>query len=535
MNRKLYYNGQILTMDDRYHSPEAVLTENGRIMALGRTEELKTIGRDAEQVDLAGAAMLPGFIDGHSHLTAAAYQLLMVNVNPSPTGRCNSVEELVEEGIRALAQTHLEDGQWFMGMGYDNSVYPDGKHPTREDLDKISRDIPVSMMHVSGHLCVVNTKAMELLGYGGSGYEVPEGGVVQPDGLLKEQAFLAPHKQKLMQGPGPDQVLKAVGRASRLYASYGITTAQDGRTTRSDYELLKAAGAAGLLKNDVISYMAVDCAKEFLPRQYPALNGYMNHYRPAGCKIYLDGSPQGKTAWLSQPYLVPPDGQNEEYRGFPVMESEDVFQVMETCIRNHWQINVHANGDEAIEQMIRCYTKALKAVEHPEKLRPVVIHCQTVREDQLDRLKGIGMLPSFFLDHVYYWGDYHFESVLGPERAERISPAASAVKRSMSFTLHQDSPVVPPNILFSIHNAVNRKTKNGMVLGEEQRVPVIEALKAATVYAAYQIFEEENKGSITPGKLADFVILDQNPLKADKETLKDIKVLRTIKEGEDIL
>lgn len=163
-----------------------------------------------------------------------------------------------------------------------------------------------------------------------------------------------------------------------------------------------------------------------------------------------------------------------------------------------------------------------------------MVHAQTVREGQLDRMKEIGMIATFFLDHVYYWGDWHYESVLGPERAERISPLRSAINRGMNFTMHQDSPVVNPNALFAVHNAVNRITKNGRLLGADQRLTVEEALRGVTINGAYQIFEEDQKGSITEGKLADIVILGSNPLTTPSDKIKDIEVLETIKEGRTI-
>ncbi len=358
---------------------------------------------------------------------------------------------------------------------------------------------------------------------------------MEPTGLLKEQAFLG--KNGVMQGPAPEDVVKAVGDASELYASYGLTTVHDGKVTEGQYQLLKGAASMGLLKNDVVMYLIPELAGQFLTEQGPealAAKGYENHLRPAGVKLFLDGSPQGKTAWLSEPYYVVPDGEKPDYRGFPVQTEAYVMDIMRTCVKNRWQINVHANGDEAIEQMIRCYQSVLEETGSEKNLRPVVIHCQTVREDQLDRMKEIGMIASFFLDHVYYWGDYHYESVLGPERAAYISPARSALERGVSFTLHQDSPVAPPDVMGAVHNAVNRKTAKGRVLGAEQTITVKEALKAVTVNGAYQIFEENRKGSIAAGKAADFVILEENPLLVPEERLRDIKVLETIKAGETI-
>lgn len=183
------------------------------------------------------------------------------------------------------------------------------------------------------------------------------------------------------------------------------------------------------------------------------------------------------------------------------------------------------------DQFIRCYRQALKDTGNQTALRPVMIHAQTVREDQLDEMKELGIMPSFFHDHVFYWGDWHYESVLGPERASRISPLASAVKHGMPFTLHNDMAVTPINPIFNIHNAVNRVTRNGRVLGPEYCIDVMEAIRALTIYGAYQYFDEDIKGSLEVGKLADMVILDKNPLTVPKETIKDIKVMETIKEG----
>lgn len=527
----LYYGGPILTMEKDLPLAEAVLVTDGQITAVGSRQELAQLATEAVQRDLHGGTLLPGFIDGHSHLSAMAYQQLIVNANPPPSGSCDSIKTLLEECRRSLKDHPPADGGWLLGMGYDNTSFSDGRHPTKEELDTVSRDIPILITHASGHLCVVNSRAMELLGYSGDTYTVPEGGVVDPSGLLKEQAFLAPEKQARIQGPAPDKMLDAVGKASALYASYGITTAQDGRTGQAEYALLIQAGKMGLLKTDVVLYLTPEWAEAVLPKQAPQRNSYVHQCRTAGCKFFLDGSPQGKTAWLSAPYLVPPDGEAADYRGFPVQRETDVKKLMERSLRNHWQINVHANGDEAIEQMIRCYKQAVEQTGIHEDLRPVVIHCQTVREDQLDRMQRLGIMPSYFLDHVYYWGDYHRDSVLGEACAAHISPLASTVRRGMRFTMHQDSPVVPPNILLSVHNAVNRRTKSGQLLGADQRISVEEALRAVTCYAAYQIFEEKQKGSMAKGKRADFVLLDRNPLECPPEDIQDIRVLETIRNG----
>ena len=224
---KILFNGDFITMDPEVEKAEAVLIEDGVIRRVGELEGLKGLAPGAEMEDLGGLTVLPGFIDGHSHISAVAHQLLMADLNPPPVGNCSSVADVVEKLKEFLDKKELAPGQWLMGMGYDNSVFPDGKHPTKEDLDEVSREVPVMALHVSGHLCVVNSKGMELMGYAGEQFDVPEGGVVEPSGLLKEQAFLGSDKMK---GPSPADVIRSVGDASRLYISYGITTAQDGKT-----------------------------------------------------------------------------------------------------------------------------------------------------------------------------------------------------------------------------------------------------------------------------------------------------------------
>lgn len=541
MNRTIFYNGTIVTMDEHQPETEAVLIEQGKITKTGTKEEVLKFKDDNTVLrDLEGKTLMPGFIDPHSHLSATAYNFLLVNAKPSPSGNCDSVEELVTEFKNALAQNPPKEDEWLMGMGYDNSVYKDGKHPTKLDLDRVSRDIPISCVHASGHCAVFNSRAMELLGYTGD-FEVPEGGTVErfPDGetsgLVTETAFISPDVQSKMKAPSFEKILAAIKKTSEYYSSFGITTAQDARVALSEYQLLTNAAKAGSLSIDVVGFAAPEAADKYLPKNTEGLSTeYENGFRLGGYKLFLDGSPQAKTAWLSRPYYIAPEGKEADYSGLPAQKDEYVEEVCRQCVENNWQLNVHCNGDAACEQLIRCYEKALKASDKKPNLRPVMIHAQTVRDDQLDRMKEIGMLVSFFLDHIYYWGDYHYESVLGPERAVRISPVKSALERNINYTMHQDTPVVKPDSLFAVHNAVNRTTRNGRVLGEDQKLSVMEALKGITINGAYQIFEEDKKGSITEGKNADLVILAENPLTVDKKRIKDIKVLETIKNGKTI-
>ncbi|MCK5736816.1 MAG: amidohydrolase family protein, partial [Spirochaetaceae bacterium] len=265
------------------------------------------------------------------------------------------------------------------------------------------------------------------------------------------------------------------------------------------------------------------------------MNRYKNGFRMGGAKFLLDGSPQAKTAWLSKPYHIPPEGRDADYCGYPMQEDNDfIFSVYEECLKRDMQILTHTNGDQASQQLLDNYEKAKEASGSTADTRPVMIHAQTVRDDQLDRMKPLNMIPSFFQAHTFFWGDWHINSVLGKERAYRISPVRSAIERGITYTLHQDTPVVPPNMPFTLWTAVNRKTRTGEVIGPDQRITILEALKGVTINAAYQYFEEDSKGSITVGKRADLVILDKNPMNVDPDDLKDLKVLETIKDGKTI-
>ena len=325
--------------------------------------------------------------------------------------------------------------------------------------------------------------------------------------------------------------LLAVADAARLYASFGVTTMQDARSTAAELSLLTEAGHQGLIGGEVACYLDEKTAPAHLPCQPPAKNPYHDRCRMAGIKLTLDGAVHKKTAWLSHPYQAPPAGRGPEYRGDPLWEDAQVTELLTHCIRCHWQPVIHADGDAAIDQLLRCWQAARIETESREDLRPVAIHAQTVRRDQLEQMAELGILASFSHDPVYYWGDYHVHSVLGAQRAASLSPLAWALEAGVGFTLHQNAPAAPPHTLFSIQNAAVRRTRSGRPLGPEQTVPVQAALEAVTIQAARQLFEEGRKGSITPGKLADFTLLEADPLAVSPDRIADIRVLATVKAG----
>ncbi|MDU4935443.1 MAG: amidohydrolase [Peptostreptococcaceae bacterium] len=535
--RKIYFNGNIITVNDKQPIVDAVLVENGKIVKVGLKEEiLKLKNDDIELVDLDGKTMLPGFIDSHGHIIAVAQTLMIVNLSDA-----NSKEEFIEILKDYTKNNPPKNGEWIIGFGYDNTRYENEEHPTKFDLDLVSEDTPIFISHASGHIATTNSKALEAFGYVGTSYEVPEGGVVrtvegsnEPNGILEENACLSPEKRKVIPTPSVDTLLSCIKKAQQIYSSYGLTTAQDASIDESLNQLLNLAAQKNELIIDIVGQAVQHTTLKLLNNEGTPKRKYYNHYKLLGGKTWLDGSPQGKTAWLTKPYYEVPEGESKDYCGYATQEDKDVIEYFKSLIENNIQVNVHCNGDAASDQFIRCYKNALEMTDNKTDLRPVMVHAQTVREDQLDDMKELGIIPTFFLDHIWFWGDYHYESVFGPERANRISPAKSALRRNINFTLHQDSPVKMPNQILAMHNAVNRQTQSGRVLGDNQRLSIMEAIKALTINAAYQYFEEDEKGSIEEGKVADFVILDRNPLDVNSSEIKEIKVLETIKEGNTI-
>lgn len=536
MKRTIYFNGDIITVNKNNDVAEAILIEDGLVKAVGSNEDILTLSDEqTEKINLKGKTMLPGLIDPHGHIVAIAQTLMILNFS-----ECSSKEELLAIIEDKLKNNPPKEGEWIIGFGYDNTKFEGEEHPTKFDLDRVSPHIPVFISHASGHIAITNSIALEKMGYVGEDYEVPEGGVVrtvtpdskEPNGVLEENACLDPEKKKVIPNASFETLMDAISKAQAIYAGYGITTAQDASVDKNIHELLMAAANANRIKIDIVGQAVQQVTFDLLKDEGTPKREYINHYKLLGGKTWLDGSPQGKTAWLTKPYYEVPEGEDGDYCGYGTQTDEEVTAYFKGCIERNLQVNVHTNGDAAADQFIRCYKKALEEVGQKQDLRPVMVHAQTVREDQLDEMKALGIIPTFFLDHIWFWGDYHYESVFGPERANCLSPAASALRRGMNFTLHQDPPVKMPNQILAIHNAVNRKTQKGRVLGEDQRLSVMDAIRAVTINGAYQYFEEGIKGSLEEGKYADLVILDKNPLQVEVDQIKNIQVLETIKQGE---
>lgn len=518
---KQLYVGRVLTMAKPLYA-QAVLVEDGVIRKVGNAAELRDLGGDCQEIQLQGT-LLPGFLDAHSHYSQMVYACLQASLNDA-----QSVEEIGQRMQAFLQENGPVPGTWIQARDYDHNRLPGGKNLTLEQLDALTPGYPLVIHHKSGHMGLMNSLALEALGITPD-TPVPEGGRIEVKegkltGYLEENAFIAYLKQ--IPSPPLTALVDAFGKAQEKYAAHGITTMQDGMAVEQMFPLYRMLLDRKLLNMDLVAYFAPECYEKAV-EEFGGLSA-QEHLKIGGLKIFLDGSPQGRTAWMRTPY----QGETE-YRGYGTMSDEQVLEAMEFAWAHNTQLLCHCNGDAAAEQFLRCLEQAEE--KHPElaQLRPVLIHGQLLGVDQLERVKKLGAVVSFFVAHVYHWGDIHIRN-FGPERAAKISPVRSALDWGIPVTFHQDAPVIQPDMLETIWCAANRLTRQGVRLGAEECVSVLEALEAVTAGAAYQYFQEEKIGTIEPGKRADFVLLSEDPLQVPREALRDIQVLETIQNGQKI-
>lgn len=530
MDRKVFYNGTILTMQAEGHTVEAVYTIGDRIAAIGsRDEVFRQITEDTERIDLEGKTLIPGFIESHAHVTDwAECEFLQFT--------CYHIKDIAElqDMIRENAKAK-KAGEWVIGYGYNDSMVAEMRHLERADIDAACADHPVFIMHGSGHLAYVNSKALEICNIHAD-TPIPEGGQGEirlgadglPSGLLVGQAY------NLALSVIPKYTVEEYKGAFRkgiaAANAKGVCSIGDGsigymgnqwQILRAFHELEKEGGLN-------LRFYLVIMDYGYIPFMEGGLvTGFGSESLQLGSiKLLLDGSIQGRTASVKEPYL----GTDE--KGLLHHTPEDLQARVERYHRGGCQIAIHTNGDNAIEEAIDAIGKAQAAYPRPDA-RHMLIHCQMASEEQLDRMAKLGIIANFFVGHVHVWGDLHRDRFIG-ERAFRMDPVASAKKRDMPFCLHTDLPVTPLDPILSMYAATARRTKSGQILGEDQRVSVYDALRAWTVNAAHSMFGETVKGTIREGFLADLVVLSRNPLETAPDDLLDVQVVRTVVGGKTV-
>lgn len=530
--KTLYYGGNIITMKEN-SSPEAVLTENGVISEVGSLDELKAkAGEDVSLYNLKGQTLMPAFIDAHSHFISTAFSFLQV-----PLGDAQSFNDIKNRISDFIKENDIPKGTWVTGKGYDQNLLCENCHPDKSLLDAAAPFNPVVIEHVSGHMGVFSSLALKELSID-ENTPCPEGGKIAKDkngitGFMEESAFITFQKKAPM--PSAEDFIKACRKGQKLYASYGITYVQEGFFAKEMIPLYKGFLKSGEMYLNITAYSDIGAEEEVFPLGKEAEKDKAP-FKVGGYKIFLDGSPQGKTAWLTKPY------EGESFCGYGTMKDEQVTAALLKAMEEEKQLLSHCNGDAAADLLLNCAEKACKIYEEKhgvsgkealKKIRPVIIHAQIICEDQLKKAAELGFTPSFFVYHIAHWGEIHLKN-LGLQRVSKLSPVGTAIKYELPFTFHQDTPVTPPDMLKSVQCAVLRKTEKGRTLGEEEKITVYDALKGVTVNAARQYFEEKVRGSIGKNKKADFVILSENPLEIDHENLDKIKIVKTIKNGKEI-
>ena len=533
----VYSGGDIITMDgDSAEYVEALVVNNNKILFVGSLIDAKSkAGEGYKYINLKGNTLLPGLIDGHAHFASFSAQAIGAQILPPPDAGAKDIPTL----INILKAWNTPENRaltgWIFGLGFDDTVLEEKRFPTKHDMDQVSTEFPIMIIHISAHFAVVNSKGLELLSIN-SESKNPEGGIIrrekdnEPNGVLEELAAI-PHMLKAITPKNKEasDIFFEAGQNNAL--SFGYTTAQEGRAM-GNHDMLVNASEAGKLKLDVVSYVDYLFVDNYMDSKWNSKT-YNNHYRIGGMKITLDGSPQGRTAWRTQPYLIPPDGAKEDYSGYPAIPNDSTLvSIYEKGFKNNWQILTHANGDAAMDQMIRTM-KLVTAKYGNNDRRNVLIHGQYVREDQLDSFRKLDVIASLFPLHTFYWGDWHKE-IIGDSLGNKISPTRTALNKGLKITIHTDAPVALPNLMRMVGISVERKSRSGQVIGANEKLTPYEALQAITSWSAFQHFEEDTKGTLEEGKLADMVILDKNPLKVSEEEIKEIIVLETIKEGTSV-
>ncbi|WP_305986681.1 amidohydrolase [Roseibium sp. MMSF_3544] len=535
---RIWLGGPIHTMNDAAMTVEAVAEKDGRILFVGSADVvMEHKGDTTELVDLDGRAMVPGFIDSHGHVVMGGIQALSANLLAPPDGTVQDIASLVVQ-LKEWASNNrstVEAVNLIVGFGYDPAQLAEQRHPTREDLDAVSTDFPVYIVHQSGHIGVTNTKGLEVLELNAASEDVP-GGVIRrgpggdPDGVLEGNVHFSA-LGNLFGSLGQAGFLELGRAGTKLWASYGFTTAQEGRAVPLVVDVLNELAELQELEIDVAVYPDVMVDRDFVAANQS--RDYVNRVRIAGGKLTLDGSPQGFTALRDRPYYDPVGEYPPGYTGIAYETMETVIDMVDWAFENNVQLLSHANGEGASDRLIAAVEAATKKHGDADR-RPVLIHGQFLREDQVDSYKRLGVFPSLFPMHTFYWGDWHRDHTVGPARADNISPTGWMVQRGMKFGSHHDAPVAFPDSMRVLDATVTRRSRSGDIIGPAQRVDVITALKSMTLWSAYQHFEEDEKGSIETGKLADFVILSSDPLAIDPEDLETLRVAETIKEGKTI-
>jgi predicted amidohydrolase YtcJ len=535
---RIIRGGPIVTVNPAQPAAQAVAIAGGKIVAVGsEADVMKHKGEATEVVDLAGRTLVPGFVDGHSHFFSLVDVQTQALCASPPAGPCKTVADVIAALKAVQARRKLGPGKFVMGFGYDPELLAERRAPTKQELDAAFPDNPVILVHVSGHGAMLNSKALASYGVTAT-TPTPTGGVIgrepgsnEPNGLLFETAFLPIFAE--VPGPDGDEAIQLLEAGQELYLREGITTAQEGATMKHQVDLLRTLADRGGFKLDVVLLPFITEIDAVFAGKPPRNElEYRNRLRIGGVKALMDGSPQGRTAAFTTPYLTDGPAGQKEWRGELSFPQPVLNDMVKKVYDGGATLFVHCNGDAAIDALLEAHRFASGG--EPAKPRGTVgVHSQFIRRDQLEKYKAWNITPSFFTIHCFYFGDTHVTN-RGKAQADFISPMKSARALGLRPANHTDFNVAPLDQIFTIHTAVNRLSRSGQTIGADEQITPLEALEAITIDGARLYGEEAKKGSIEVGKLADLVVLSANPLTTPPATLGAIRVEETIKEGKTV-
>lgn len=532
----IFKGGTILTVDKNFSEAEAIAIRNNQILAVGTEHQvLEIAGSNPKVIDLNGKTMLPGFIDPHTHvITGSVVDSIMEYVGMA---RFQTVAEVLDHLAERVKNT--PKGEWVVLRNFDPSVQSGLDALTFSDLDPISTDHPIFVLNASGHLAYANSKAFEVAEIPAD-VENPPGAEFARDsdgklnGIMKNNvAFL----QVLGKYPALTETnpMNALIALLDKWGQHGLTTVSElsfGGLTQSpaDINVMFEAAQSGQLKARIRAYPFYTIGAEawdeagVKPGQGDALA------RVAGYKLIADGSNQGFTGLQREPYL------NSDDKGIAYMSPEELAKEAVKQAGKGWQLAIHGNGDAAIDNVLDACEAVRNAGIDMNKVRVRIEHCSILHDDQIVRMKDLGVSASFLIGHVHYWGVAMRDEVFGEEKAQLLDRCNSVEKAGVGFTIHSDFMVTDPVPLHMIEMAVTRKTwkEPGYVLAPNERISVESAIRAITSEAAWQLYSEHEVGSLEVGKLADLVILDNDPRKVHPDAIKDIKVLETWMDGKQV-
>ena len=517
----LVVNADIVTMNPDQPSAEAMAVSGDRIVAIGSESEVRAAIRDyGKFYNLEGRTIVPGFIETHDHLYMSSSQYVVTDVTPFTT-------PTLAAALEKIKHTQPNEEGWIIGFGADQQLYEEKRGPTRDLLDELFPNTPVAIFHLSGHGAFVNSVALRRAGVDETTPD-PQGGYYEKDKNGRLTGYLSgqPAVFSVKSFPNPTPELSRLAAEAR--AAKGVTTASEFAIMNIFVlEGLQEATSSPDFPVRIVGglFSTIPDFEEVAPR----LKNYENDlFKVPFVKTWTDGSIQGGTGHLSEGY------HQQGMGGEGAIGSQDFFnkQVLR-MYELGYSPAIHANGDGAVDV-------ALNAIEYAQKtlgdkanknIRPQLIHVQYSRPEQIKRMAELKAYPTFFTTHIYYYGNIHYETTLGPERAQRLSAMADAFRAGVKPSMHNDPPVTPVDPLLNMWIAVKRQSKSGRVLGVDQAITPQQALEAYTTNAAFQFGMEKDAGSLEVDKFADFVVLDRNPLKVDPNEIRNIRVLATVRGG----